>query len=147
MQHIEVKRRFRAPLDRVWDVYTDHAGWKDWAGFQKSWIEKEGSPDRNGLGCVRGFGSNGIDVFEQVIEWEPKKRFAYTIVRGGLPMKNHYGEVVFTPDGDGTVVTWSCRFDSGLPIPGSGWLMKQFIERQVFRGGLEGLAKKYFPDR
>lgn len=41
MQHIEVKRKFRAPVDRVWDVYTDHAGWKDWAGFQKSWLETE----------------------------------------------------------------------------------------------------------
>lgn len=147
MQHVEVKRHFRAPVDRVWDAYTDHAGWKDWAGFQKSWLEKEGSPDRNGMGCVRGFGANGINVFEEVIEWEPKTRFAYTVVRGGLPMKNHYGEVVFTPDGDGTLVTWKCRFDSGLAIPGTGWLMRQFIEKQVFRGALEGLAKKHFPDR
>jgi uncharacterized protein YndB with AHSA1/START domain len=144
MQHVEVTRRFRAPAGKVWDVYTDHAGWKNWAGFTKSWLETEGRPDKNGLGCVRGFGSNGVDVFEEVVEWEPKSRFAYKIVRGGLPMKNHYGEVMFAADGDGTLVTWRCRFDSG--IPGFGWLMRMFIER-IFRNGLEGLAKKYFPDR
>jgi uncharacterized protein YndB with AHSA1/START domain len=146
MQHVEVKRRFRAPVGRVWEVYTDHAGWKNWSGFGKSWLEKEGSPDRDGVGCVRGFGSNGVNVYEEVVEWEPTSRFAYRIVRGGLPMKNHYGEVFFEPDGDGTLVTWRCRFESGLPLPGSGWLMQKFIEK-IFRDGLEGLSRKHFPDR
>lgn len=144
MQHVEVTRRFRAPAGDVWDRYTDHADWKNWAGFSKSWLEKEGRPDRNGIGCVRGFGSNGVNVFEEVVEWEPKRRFAYKIVRGGLPMKNHYGEVTFAADGDGTLVTWRCRFDS--KIPGLGGVMRLFITR-IFRNGLSGLAKKYFPDR
>ena len=144
MQHIEVKRRFRAPADEVWDRYTDHADWKNWAGFHKSWLETEGRPDRNGLGCVRGFGSNGVDVFEEVVEWEPKRRFAYKIIRGGLPMKDHYGETMFEPDGDGTLVTWRCRFESR--IPGLGWAMRMFVTR-IFRGGLDGLAGRYFPDR
>lgn len=144
MQHVNVQRRFRAPVDKVWQVYTDHAGWKHWAGFSNSWLETEGKPDRNGLGCVRGFGSNGVNVYEEVVEWDPPKRFAYRITRGGLPMKDHYGETMFEADGDGTLVTWRCRFDSR--IPGLGWLMRLFVER-IFRGGLEGLAKKHFPDR
>lgn len=144
MQHVEVKRRFRAPVDEVWGKYTDHAGWKNWAGFSRSWLEKEGAPDRNGIGCVRGFGSNGVNVYEEVVEWEPTRRFAYRIVRGGLPMKGHYGEVTFEPDGDGTLVTWRCRFDS--KIPGLGWAMRMFVER-IFRSALAGLAKRYFPER
>lgn len=146
MQHVEVTRRFPASVDQVWEVYTDHAGWKDWAGFHKSWLETEGSPDKNGLGCVRGFGSNGVNVFEEVVSWEPKKRFQYKVIRGGLPMKGHLGEVTFTPDGDGTIVTWRCQFDSSIPIPGLGALMRFFVQR-IFRDGLEGLAKKHFPDR
>lgn len=146
MQHVEVKRRFRAPADKVWDAYTNHADWQNWAGFSRSWLEKEGSPDRDGIGCVRGFGSNGVNVYEEVVEWEPKKRFAYRIVRGGLPMKGHYGETTFEPDGDGCLVTWRCRFDSGIPIPGLGWAMRLFVTN-IFRTALDGLAKRYFPDR
>ena len=142
MQHIEVKRHFSAPPDRVWDAYTDHADWKNWAGFTSSWLEKHGSPDKNGMGCIRGFGSNGVNVYEQVVEWEPKKRFAYRIIKGGLPMKDHYGETMFAPDGDGTLVTWRCRFDSR--VPGLGRVMKMFVER-IFRNALAGLAKRHFP--
>ena len=144
MQHVEVKRRFHAPVQKVWEKYTDHADWKNWAGFSNSWIETEGHPDRNGIGCIRGFGSNGVNVYEEVVEWEPTRRFAYKIVRGGLPMKDHYGETMFEADGDGTLVTWRCRFDSR--VPGLGWAMRLFVER-IFRTGLDGLAKKYFPDR
>jgi uncharacterized protein YndB with AHSA1/START domain len=145
MQHVEVKRSFRAPVDAVWDRYTDHADWKNWAGFSSSWLEKAGSPDRNGLGCIRGFGATGgVKVYEQVVEWEPKSRFAYRILHGGLPLKDHYGEVSFAPDADGTLVTWRCRFDS--KIPGFGWIFRIFIER-IFRGALAGLSKRYFPER
>jgi len=144
MQHIDVTRHFDAPVDAVWDRYTDHADWKNWAGFNASWLEKAGTPDRNGLGCIRGFSSNGVKVYEQVIEWDPKKRFAYRIISGGLPMKDHYGETMFAPDGNGTRVTWRARFDSR--IPGLGWIMRLFVDR-IFRNALDSLAKKYFPDR
>jgi uncharacterized protein YndB with AHSA1/START domain len=144
MQHVEVQRRFRAPVEKVWNAYTDHADWKNWAGFSSSWLEKEGAPDKNGVGCIRGFGSNGVNVYEQVVEWDANKRFAYRIIRGGLPMKDHYGETMFEADGDGTLVTWRCRFDSR--IPGFGWAMQMFITR-IFRNALDGLAKRSFPDR
>jgi len=143
MQEVEVERRFSAPVQAVWDVYTDHAGWSAWAGFQKSWLEIPGETDRNGSGAVRGFGSNGITAFEEVIDFDPPKRMTYRVVRGGLPMKNHLGEVVFEPDGDGTRIVWRCRFDS--KVLGLGPLMR-FVVRRVFRGALEGLARHHFPD-
>jgi hypothetical protein len=67
----------------------------------------------------------------------------YQVVRGGPPMKNHHGEVICEPEGDGTRVTWRCRFDS--KIPGLGWLMRFFVTR-VFRTALDGLAAHAFPD-
>ena len=146
MQNIEVARRFPAPVDRVWDLYTDHANWSEWAGVPQSWLEKEGSPDRNGTGCVRGLGLRsvpGAAVFEEVLEWQPKQRFTYRIVSGGFPLRDHWGEVLFQPEGeDGTLVTWRCRFDSR--IPGLGPVLKRILENRVFRGGLEGLSRRYF---
>ena len=137
MQKVEVVRTFPAPAERVWEVYTDHAGWSQWAGFQKSWLEREGEKDRNGTGAVRGFGSGGIKVFEEVLDFEPCKRMTYRVIRGGLPMKNHLGEVLFESEGEDTRVIWRCRFESA--IPGLGWLWRLLVTR-VFRNALAGLA-------
>jgi SAM-dependent methyltransferase/uncharacterized protein YndB with AHSA1/START domain len=144
MQQVHVERRFDAPPERVWQVYTDHAGWSRWAGFGRSWLEVTGHPDRNGAGAVRGFATGGVSVFEEVLAFEPPKRMTYRVVRGGLPMKNHEGEVVLEPDGAGTRLIWRCRFESKLP--GLGRPMRWFVTR-VFRGALEGLARHAFPDR
>lgn len=143
MQHVEVIRRFEAAPERVFEVYTDHAGWSRWAGFSKSWLEVEGTPDRNGTGAVRAFARGPVRVFEEVLDFDPPKRMTYRVVRGGLPMKSHLGEVHFEPDGGGTRVVWRCRFDSR--IPGLGPLMRTFVAR-VFRDALEGLARHSFPD-
>ena len=68
----------------------------------------------------------------------------YRLVSGGLPMKDHLGEVTFEPDGEGTRVVWRCRFDSR--IPGLGGLLQRFVTR-FFESALEGLARRHFPDR
>jgi uncharacterized protein YndB with AHSA1/START domain len=142
MQRVEVRHRFAAAPAAVWNAYTDHARWSEWAGFQKSWLEVEGAPDRNGRGAVRGFATGPVRVFEEVCDFEPPKRMTYRVVRGGLPFENHLGEVVFEPDGDGTLVVWRCQFDSR--IPGLGWLMQRFVTR-VFRRALRGLERHSFP--
>jgi uncharacterized protein YndB with AHSA1/START domain len=143
MTSVDVERHFTAPVEEVWKVYTDHAGWSAWAGFSKSKLEVEGNPDRNGTGAVRAFGSGGITTFEEILEFDPPRRMSYRVIKGGLPMKNHHGEVVFEPEGDGTRVTWCCRFDS--KVPGLGWLMGAFVTR-FFRAALDGLASHSFPD-
>jgi len=144
MPSIEVERHFAAPVEEVWKVYTDHAGWSAWAGIAKSWLEVEGKPDRNGSGAVRAFGSGALGVFEEILEFDPPKRMTYRLVKGGQPIKNHHGEVAFESEGDGTRITWRCRFDS--KIPGLGWLLGVFVTR-FFRTALEGLASHAFPDR
>ena len=143
MQHVEVTRRFSAPPQAVWDVYNDHARWNEWAGFKESRLDVKGSPDPNGTGAVRCFGSNGMRAYEEVLDFDPPRRMTYQVVRGGPPIRNHRGEVSFEPDGDGTRVVWRCRFDSR--VPGLGWLLQAGITR-VFRNALEGLARHSFPD-
>ena len=142
MQHVEVERRFAAPPDQVWKVYTDHAGWGAWAGLGRARLETEGHPDRNGVGAVRCFTTGGVSVFEEVLSFEPPKRMTYRVVRGGIPiMQNHLGEVVLEPDGAGTRLIWRCRFDSS--VPGLGAPMRWFVTR-IFRRALDGLAKRGF---
>jgi hypothetical protein len=79
-----------------------------------------------------------------VLEFEPPRRMTYRVVSGGLPMKDHLGEVLFEPDGAGTRVVWRCRFASR--IPGLGGLQQRLVTR-FFRAALDGLARRHFPDR
>lgn len=143
MEHVEVTRRFSATPEQVWKVYTDHAGWKSWAGVTHSSLDVEGKPDKNGTGAVRCLGTYGLNAHEEILDFDPPTRMTYRVVKGGLGMKNHLGEVVFEPAGNGTRITWHCRFDSR--IPGFGRLMRPFITR-VFRNILDGLARHRFPD-
>lgn len=143
MQEVEVSRHFDASPQAVWEVYTDHAGWKDWAGFGRSWLETEGSPDRNGTGCVRALGAGPIVAYEEVLDFEPPKRMTYRVLRGGIPLKNHLGEVRLELDGGGTRLVWRCRFES--PVPGLGGLLRRLIAR-TFERALEGLGRHAFPD-
>ena len=143
MQNVEVVHTFPAEPQAVWDVYTDHAGWNAWAGIQHSSLKTEGTQDRNGTGAVRCLGSFGMNAYEEVLEFDPPKRMTYRVVKGGLPMKNHQGEVLFEAQGEGTRITWRCRFDA--KVPGLGLFMRLFITR-FFRTALQGLAQHSFPD-
>ena len=138
MQYVEVKRVIDAPIDAVWARYTDHVSWTEWAGLGKVTLDRQGDPPPNGVGCVRAISSGGVKVVEEVLSFEPPRRMTYRIVRGGLPIKDHLGEVDFEPHGDRTLVTWRCRFDS--KIAGLGGLFRFFITR-LFRNALEGLVK------
>ena len=142
MQHVEVVRTINAPVQAVWDRYTDHVSWSEWAGFGTVRLEREGRPPPNGVGCVRVFSNAGLKVvYEEVISFEPPRRMTYRIVRGPVPVKDHRGEVLFEPSDGGTRITWRCQFDS--KVPGLGKLFRRIITR-MFRNALEGLAREKF---
>jgi uncharacterized protein YndB with AHSA1/START domain len=139
MQRVEVQQLVAAPVERVWDQYTDHVSWTDWAGFGRVRLEREGVPAPNGVGCVRAFSSAGMSVYEEVVSFDRPRRMTYRIVRGGLPITNHLGEVVFEPRDGHTLVTWRCQFDSR--IPGLGRVIRAIITR-LFRNALRALAQR-----
>lgn len=138
MQHVEVEHWYRAPVERVWARYTDHVSWTQWAGLGTVRLAKHGATSPNGVGCVREIGRAGVQVYEEVLEFDPPRHMTYRVVRGGLPMADHLGEVDFTPHDGGTRVVWRCRFRSR--VPGLGGLMRVFITR-LFRGALRGLER------
>jgi uncharacterized protein YndB with AHSA1/START domain len=139
VQHVEVQQLISAPVQRVWDQYTDHVSWTDWAGIGRVRLEREGVPAPNGIGAVREISSFGVSVYEEVLSFDVPRRMTYRIVRGGPPITNHLGEVVFEPRDGGTLVTWRCQFDSR--IPGLGGFFRLFITR-LFRNGLRGLVRR-----
>jgi uncharacterized protein YndB with AHSA1/START domain len=126
MHRVEVERIIAAPPETVFARYTDHAGWSDWAGAGKVTLARQGSPDRNGVGCVRAFES-AMGLQEEVIEFEPPTHMAYRVVRGGFPIKSHRGDVRFEPHPDGTRIVWTVEFGSRIPF--SEGVIARFLRR------------------
>jgi uncharacterized protein YndB with AHSA1/START domain len=144
MPEVRVVKDIPAARQAVWDVYTDHVSWNDWAGIGRVRLEREGRP-RNGVGCVRVISAGGISAREEVLSFDPPVRMTYRVLQGGLPIRNHHGEVLFEDGASGgTTVTWQCRFDSR--VPGLGWLWKLIVTR-VFRTTLQGLCDGPFGRR
>lgn len=138
MQRVEVERVIEAPPEVVFARYTDHAGWSRWAGAGKVSLAREGSPDRNGVGCVRAFEA-AMGLQEEVIEFDPPRHMAYRVIRGGFPLKDHRGDVRFEPHAGGTRVVWSAEFGSRIPL--SGRPLARFVH-VVFRVLLRRFARR-----
>jgi hypothetical protein len=141
MQEVVARQRVPAKRPEVWRVYTDHVSWTDWAGLGTVRLARQGNPAPNGTGCVRVISSYGISVHEEVLSFDPPERMTYRVVRGGLPMKNHLGEVRLADDGGATLIEWRCRFDSRIPGLGPVW---RAIVGKIFRDTLLRLARYPF---
>jgi len=139
VQKVEVKQVIAAAPGAVWNRYTDYCSWTDWAGLGTVTLAREGTDQRNGVGCVRVVSNGGVRVFEEVLSFDPPHRMTYRVVRGGIPIKDHLGEVVFSSHEQGTLVTWRCRLNS--KIPGLGGLF-HLIVRGVFSRTLRALARQ-----
>lgn len=138
MQQVEVSKIIHAPLQNVWDRYTDHVSWTQWAGLGKVRLAREGVPPPNGVGCVRVISSGGIEVHEEVLTFEAPRRMTYRVVKGGIPIRDHLGDVQFEALNDATRIVWRCQFNS--KIPGLGGAFRWLVTR-LFRNALNGLAK------
>jgi uncharacterized protein YndB with AHSA1/START domain len=135
VQHVEVEHQYQQSPQAVWDVYTDHAGWKEWAAAPGACLVKEGVSERNGTGAVRGF-IGGLR--EEILDFEAPKRMTYRVTAGSFPIRNHHGEVELEPVGEGTRLIWRCRFES--KIPGLGALLQRYVS-WTFSRSLAGMAR------
>eukprot|EP01134_Creolimax_fragrantissima_P000144 CFRG0144T1 len=144
--HVEVKHEFEAPLQEVWDTFTDHTSWNTWAGQGVVSVENHGLSNKNGDGCLKITTMPAGDITaEEIISFEPCERLAYVVREGGYWTKDHTHEVLFdkTPSG-GTIITWRCRFDPILI--GSGWIIESMVGKN-YRAVLLQLEKYLARDK
>lgn len=139
VEHVQESVVIDAPRPLVWRIYVDHASWTKWARIGKVRLKTEGGRDRDGVGCVRVIRNSGVSVEERVTEFEPPHRMAYRVVRGGLPMSDHLGEVEFFEADGATRIVWRCRFRSRLPFLGAPM---RWIVGATFRRVLAGLKRE-----
>lgn len=127
-----IHRRIDASVQTVWDVVSDHAGYRGWTPLTSSELTIEGSPDHNGVGAVRKLGSWPKYSFERVVAFDAPNHLAY-VLESGLPVREYRADVDLRPttDGQGTILLYSARWES--TPPGLGLAM-QVLMRSILSG-------------
>jgi uncharacterized protein YndB with AHSA1/START domain len=123
--------RSAATPDEVFAVLADATRWREWAGRMITVSEwtREGEPAPGGVGAVRRLGRPPAYALEQILEYDPPRHLAYTIVRG-LPVRGYHADIDLTPTaGGGTTIRWSAAFEP--KVPGTGALFAVTLERIV----------------
>ncbi|HLM71241.1 MAG TPA: SRPBCC family protein [Polyangiaceae bacterium] len=119
MRQVHVNVYINAPIERVFDAVTDHEGFLRGEDGTHATITRPGSPDRNGLGCLREVRApNGVRFVEEVTSFSPPTSYEYQIQKTSLPLRHHGGQVRLTARGDGTEINWTSRFDLTVPLVG-----------------------------
>lgn len=117
MASFTYEREVAAPPAIVFDVLTDHRRYSEITPLRKAELEREGEPEPNGVGAIRRLSAVGPPLREEVLAYEPGKRFSYTLL-SGLPVRDHVGTVELTPSGSGTKVVYAVRTTPTLPLVG-----------------------------
>jgi hypothetical protein len=99
-------------------VLTDHRRYAEITPLRKAELEREGEPAPNGVGAIRVLTAVGPPLREEVLAYEPARRFSYKLL-SGLPVRDHVGTVELTPSGDGTQVVYAVRTTPTVPLVGA----------------------------
>ena len=121
---IVVTRRSHAPIEAVWPLLAHADRWREWASFTKSELEREGTPDRDGIGAIRRFGFPIFTSREEVVAFDPPTHLGY-ILHSGLPISGYRSDVTLTPYGSGTEIEWRSSFDGRAA---DGWFWQGFMK-------------------
>ena len=132
-----IEREIAAPIDTVFAKLTDHRGYAAITPLRKSELEREGTPEPNGVGAIRKLSAVGPPMREEVTAYDAPKHFAYTML-SGLPVRNHVGDVRLESTSAGTRVTY--RVTSHPTIKGAGPVLGAVL-KQAIKGLVDGVAK------
>lgn len=95
------RARVNVPVDVAWDVFTNHERYGEYTASECR-IIKNGSPERNGLGCVRAFSFEEeklAQIEETINYWHPNKLFGFRVLSSAT-VTHHQGIVRFFPVSD-----------------------------------------------
>jgi uncharacterized protein YndB with AHSA1/START domain len=131
-------REIGAPVETVFEVLTDHAGYSKLTPLRRSELEREGETDVNGVGAIRRLTAVGPPMREEVIAYEAPSRFSYTVL-SGLPVRDHVGTVELSDEGGRTRMIYAVRTQPTLPVVGFAVVA---AIKQAVKGLVDGVAKE-----
>lgn len=136
MASFTIVRHVAAPPETVFEVLTDHRGYAAITPLRRSELEREGDPSPNGVGAIRVLGAIGPPTREEVLAYEPPRRFSYTIL-SGVPVRDHLGTVELSPEGGGTRMVYAVRVFPTVPLVGFAVVA---VTRQAVRALIKGVV-------
>ena len=98
------------PPEVVWSLLSDVMVYPQ-GPWRKGGYRSDGDAAANGKGAVywlqgsKRYGFRYPVSVEEVLDVDPGKRLAYTVLRG-IPVRNYRAEVTLTPSPDGTLIRW-----------------------------------------
>jgi hypothetical protein len=116
-------------------VLTDHRRYTEITPLRKAELEREGEPAPNGVGAIRVLGLVGPPLREEVLAYEPGRRFSYKLL-SGLPVRDHVGTVELTPSAAGTRVVYAVNTTPTLPLAGGAFLAGLGLAIKQLLGGV-----------
>ena len=136
---IRVERRLDAPVEGVFEILADHAGYDRFGGIRRAELLRPGTSDRNGVGALRRVTIGPFTFDEEITAYEPPSRLDYLIVKLNLPYEHEGGSIRLGPaDGGGTDAIWTSTFE--IPIRLGGVAERAFA--LVFARGFDKTLEK-----
>ena len=119
MQTARMDIYIEAPIERVWDVLTDYAGYARIPQVRNARVVRTGREHPAGVGAVREVEVMGSTFQEEIVEFEPPRRLAYRITESRpLTIAHDIGRVELTARGTGTEIHWTTRLAVDVPVLG-----------------------------
>ena len=118
MAKVEIERTLAAPIEAVFELISDHAGYTRFPRVTSAKLLREGEVEPNGLGALREISLGPIRFVEEITAFERPTRMDYLIKRVNVPLDHEGGTITLAPAGTGTAVTWRSTFTVPVPLAG-----------------------------
>jgi len=128
-----------APPEVLWELLANVGRWTEWTMLSRASLERPGSPDPQGVGAIRRLGRGPAGSREEVVEFDPPRRFSYVMHSGMMPVREYRAVVTLEPRDGGTAIAWHSRWEDRAPVPG---LLMQAILSRLIQRFASGLARR-----
>ena len=128
-QRFDIELASSARADQLFGLLADAPGWPVWFR-QARRVRWSSEQPGGGPGAVRLVTIGPLTVHERIIAEEPGVRHTYSI-ETVFPVRDHRGDVWFSPGQTGTLIRWSSSFTP--KVPGTGPLLRTGLKYGVRR--------------
>lgn len=117
MAELTLTRAIAAPPEVVFETITDHRSYPEFTPIRDAVLEREGEGSPNGVGAIRALHILGPPIREEVIAYEPPRRFVYRVL-SGVPVRSQQGTVTIEASSAGSVMRYGLEIEPLIPMSG-----------------------------
>jgi hypothetical protein len=118
MRTIKVEQTIAAPIERVFEVLTDHANYDRFGGIGRSELLRVGDSDPNGVGALRKIDVGPLHFEEEITAYERPTRLDYLIVKLNMPFEHEGGSIRLDRHDGSTHALWTSAYRIPIPVIG-----------------------------